>query len=117
MNFAKTAKNVGRFFANHQLGCFVVAALIITAVLTLISLHIYISSGAMKLDLSRPGYEKVREEVTQNSAADQPYPSTGALDSAALTDFANRLDEQQKELSASGNFNDISLSDANLGLE
>jgi len=109
-------KNVRHFINDHQLASFVTLALVATIIMTVISLRIYVTSGAIKLDLSRPGYEKVRQEVT-NDTTTQPFPSSGTLTPAAIKDFRNRLDKQQSDLKAVGNFSDDGLSDSNLGLE
>jgi len=109
-------KNIRDFIVGHQLVSFVTLALIVAIIMTVISLRIYVTSGAIKLDLSRPGYEKVRQEVTNDNTT-QPFPSSGTLTPAAIKDFRDRLNKQQNDLKAIGNFSDDGLSDSNLGLE
>lgn len=107
----------GAFVAKRQLACFVALALVVSVAMTGVSMWIYAASGAIKLDLSRPGYEKVRQEVTANDDSQQPYPSSGALTPEALKDFRERLDKSQADLNGAGNFNGDTLTDKNLGLE
>ena len=109
------AKQFGHFLAQNQLAVFVVLALIFAATMTFVSLRIYATSGAVKLDLSRPGYETVRRDVTGDSTAATPYPSSGPLNAAALQDFRDRLYKEKSDLQAAGNFDAAVLDDSNLG--
>jgi hypothetical protein len=102
--------------SQHQLACFITVALFIAAVMTLISLWLYLSSGAMRLDLSRPGYEEVRQKVVDNDSQQTFLPS-GPLTQETAKDFQALLDEQQNQLKVMGDFNDQALSDSNVGLE
>ncbi len=105
-----------KFFDTHQLLFLVLGALTITVILTSVSMHLYVSSGASKLDLSRPGYEKVRENVTQNPTDEKPYSTTGPLDATAIQDFDNRYNRQRAEMNDLGDFGSDALSDSALNL-
>lgn len=83
--------------------------------MTVISLELYRRSGAMKLDMSRPGYEKVRTEV-EKSSDDQPYDSNGALTEEAVRDFENRVKKYQGELDNLGEYDNSIISDESLNL-
>lgn len=110
--FAKFRK----FVWTHQFVAFIALALVIAGVMTAVSLEIYVTSGTIKLDLSRPGYEKLRKDVQDTSAQSQ-FSATGAVDSSTLKDFGSRMDAAQKDLKSSGNFGGAdNLSDASLGL-
>lgn len=76
-------------------GLAIVAALGLVAV----SLALYNSSGAAQLDLSRPGYQSVREQASKKQAFTS-FPSTGALDSNALDQFRALYDKQVKNVTA-----------------
>lgn len=101
--------------ARHQFVCFVILCIVVALVMTIISLELYRRSGAMKLDMSRPGYEKVRTEV-EKSTDDQPYDSTGAFTEEAVSDFDNRIDKYQQELDAMGDYDNASITDQSLNL-
>lgn len=103
------------YVKNHQFTCFVISCIIIACIMTVISLQLYDKSGAIKLDLSRPGYEKVRQEVEKESD-DQPYEATGTLDEQSIKDFESRLNKYDKELKALSNYSESTISDENLGL-
>lgn len=99
----------------HQFVCFIALCIVIAAVMTVISLELYRRSGAMKLDMSRPGYEKVRTEV-EKSSDDQPYDSSGALTEEAVRDFENRVKKYQGELDNLGKYDNSIISDESLNL-
>lgn len=83
--------------------------------MTWISLEIYKHSDAIKLDMSRPGYEKVRKQV-EKSSDDQPFDSGGPIDEKAIKDFEGRMTKYQKELNSLGNYDSSTIDDNNLGL-
>ena len=114
MSLSKTAK-FKRFVRTHQLVAFIVLALAITVAMTVVGLEIYDSSGAIKLDLSRPGYEKVRQDIQKSDPTQTKFQPSGNLDDAAMTDFNSRLDKLQLDLKNSGNFGS-SISDQSLNL-
>jgi hypothetical protein len=104
------------FIGKHQLASFVTLSIVIAFVMTIISLRVYVTSGAVKLDLSRPGYEQARQEVNDGDNS-TPFSSSGTLTPEALKDFNDRLNKQQTDLGAMGNFADDTLTDENLGLQ
>ena len=106
---------VRQVITDHQFACFVILCILIATVMTLISLELYRRSGAMKLDMSRPGYEKVRTEV-EKSSDDQPYDSSGALTEEAVQDFEDRVKKYQGELEGLGQYDNSIISDENLDL-
>lgn len=107
--------NIRALIEKHRLGCFTTGCVVVALAMTTLSLRIYQMSGAIQLDLSRPGYEKVRTQV-KKEADDHPFSSTGPLDNAAVQDFDSRIDKYRKELQELGTFDQQQLSDENLGL-
>lgn len=83
--------------------------------MTGISLKLYQMSGAIQLDMSRPGYEKVRSQV-EKEADDKPFDSAGKIDDKAVKDFDGRIDKYQEELKKLGNFDPTIIDDSNLGI-
>lgn len=104
-----------QYLAKHQFACFITLCIVIAIAMTGISLEIYKHSDAIKLDMSRPGYEKVRKQV-EKSADDQPFDSNGTIDKRAIDDFENRMNKYQKELNSLGNYDSSTIDDENLGL-
>lgn len=108
-------RRLRQFFIDHRFALFVVSCIIVAIVMTGISLVLYQRSGAMKLDMSRPGYESVRTEV-EKSNDDQPYSSSGAFDDEVIQDFENRIDKYRDELNNMGDYDNASITDESLNL-
>ena len=108
-------RSIRQVLGAHQFACFITLCVVIAGVMTVISLELYRRSGAMKLDMSRPGYEKVRTEV-EKSSDDQPYDSSGALTDEALQDFENRIKKYRDELDNLGQYDNSIISDESLNL-
>ncbi len=95
------------------LGCAVVVAMC----LTVVSILIYYGAGFYKFDLSRPGYEKERSQVTNDSnSTPKNYDTTSPITSKALDDFLRDYDTGTSKATAYGDFRDQSLSDTELRL-
>ena len=109
-------ERVRKWIIAHQWPAFVVAALVVAMVFTGVSMLLYKASGAAKLDLSRPGYEKVRENVKDNSDSTKPFSPTGKLDDAAVSDFRQRYQTIKERLKQMNNYDNAAVSDENLGL-
>lgn len=108
-------RSIRQVLGAHQFACFIALCAVIAGAMTVISLELYRRSGAMKLDMSRPGYEKVRTEV-EKSSDDQPYDSSGVLTDEALQDFENRIKKYQDELDNLGQYDNSIISDKSLNL-
>lgn len=94
----------------------------VSLVLVSISLHLYVSSGASQLDLSRPGYKEALEkkvEKNEDTYSDNftRFPSSGALDAKALNDFRTVFDAQLKEATAIDSFGGDVMSDVALSID
>lgn len=99
----------------HRFLVMVGATITIALTLVVASMWLYHSSGAAQLDLSRPGYVSVREKV--ESASDfKDFPSTGAIDEAALRQFQTLYDDQAKKATAVDSFGGTVMSDESLSI-
>lgn len=108
-------KRAKEYIQEHRFGCFIVICLIVAFIMTGVSLKLYQMSGAIQLDMSRPGYEKVRTQV-EKVAEDKPFDSSGKLDDKAIDDFQSRINKYKKELDEVGDFDPTIISDDNLGI-
>lgn len=99
----------------HKFMVLVGATIAISLVLVVISLGLYNSSGAVQLDLSRPGYQSVRGQ-THTVDDFVGFAPSGAIDKEALEEFRKLYDEQLKEATAIESFGGDVLSDSSLGL-
>ena len=101
---------------NNQMLTFIIGAILIAAIMTSVSLWLYQSSGAAKLDLSRPGYEKARTEVDDDNSGTKPFSPIGELNADAIKDFRNRYTSISDKLDKTNNYDESDMSDDNLGL-
>lgn len=102
-------------YEKHKFLIMVALTIVISLVMVGFALHIYATSGAEQLDLSRPGYQSVRQQVSKKDQFDR-YPSAGPIDSESLNLFRNLYNEQAKRAMVDSFGGDV-LSDAALGLE
>ena len=91
----------------------IAGALLIAMVVTAISMALYVSSGASRLDLSRPGYERVRSEV-QKDDEEADFSATGPMNSSVATDFQKRFSKHRDTLSKLDTFGTNALDDTEL---
>lgn len=93
----------------------IIGVIILTLALTITSVAIYVSSGVSSIDLSRPGYELVREQLI-DSGADGTFSSDGQVTLSTLKEFNTLYDEKMKELQALGGYSESAINDTNLGI-
>lgn len=86
-----------------------------TLLLTVISLTIYKVGGFYRYDLSRPGYEKERKEIS-TTPTDVSYDTTSPLSQQGVDEFLKRLDEHRKHFESYNAFGNGGLSDEDLRL-
>ena len=86
-----------------------------TLVLTVVSLTIYKVGGFYRYDLSRPGYEKERKEIS-TAPTDTSYDTTSPLSQQGVDAFLKSLDDHRKNLEAYNAFGNGGLSDEDLRL-
>lgn len=100
----------------HKFMLLVGATITMAFVLVVIALMLYNSSGAAQLDLSRPGYQSVRDKVSRDNSF-AGFPSSGSIDKEALDEFREMYDKQLKEATVVESFGGDVLSDASLGVD
>lgn len=80
----------------HRFLLFVLGSIGVAVILVLASMALYVSSGASQLDLSRPGYEAIREQIIDNNSF-KGFSASGELDEAALKEFDKLYAQKLKE--------------------
>lgn len=88
----------------------------VSVVITLVSLSLYNSSGAAQVDLSRPGYQSIRKEASENNDPEDTFDSTGSLDGQVITDFQKIYDKHANQVIGVDSFSPDALSDDSLEL-
>lgn len=99
----------------HQLTMAIALTIIITLIMTGVSLSLYASSGALQLDLSRPGYEAVRKEIIKPEDKTD-FATNGSINKQALDEYQKLFDAQRTQLNSIGTFKDKGLDDDSLTL-
>lgn len=108
-----TWERIWQRIERHRIIYGITGALLIAMLLTAISMALYISSGASRLDLSRPGYEGVRTEV-QQSANEEAFSATGPINSDVANDFQARFTRHRTILTKLDTFGSNALEDTQL---
>ena len=108
-----TRERLAEIVEQHRIFYAITLALLVAMLLTAISMALYVSSGASRLDLSRPGYESLREEV-QQGGDESTFSSTGPINSSVADDFQQRFDKHRDTLSKLGNYGSNALDDQQL---
>lgn len=92
-------------------------AVCLAVVMTCVSVTVYYMAGFYKFDLSRPGYEAERQDVT-SSDSQKTYDTTTPVNGAALNTFLGEYDANVNAMRAYSDFRDTAaLSDQSLLLE
>lgn len=92
------------FWAQHRFMLLVGMTIVVSIVLVIISVIMYNVSGASQLDLSRPGYQSVSNQVDQTDEIDE-YSGTGSFNKAAADEFTKLYDAQAAKAKAVDAFN------------
>lgn len=93
---------------SHRLIVFIVGSIIIALSLVVVALGLYNSSGTSQLDLSRPGYDKIRQQAAKDDTEFKGFSDSGSLDKATLDEFDTLYMKKLKEIQAVDAFgNDV----------
>ena len=92
------------FWATHRFLLLLVLTVIVALVLTAVSLVLYNVSGTAQLDLSRPGYQSVSDQVETNNDIDE-YGAFGAVNKTTVDEFTTIYDKQATKVKAVDAFN------------
>ena len=101
---------------DHKLLLMVSGSIVISILLVMVALALYYSTGASQLDLSRPGYSDLREQVKNNDDY-KGFRASGSIDAKSLDEFDAMYTKQLDELKAVDAFNNDVLSLKSLQLE
>lgn len=88
----------------------------VALLLVLISMALYVSSGAAQLDLSRPGYQSVQNKVDPSDKF-KSFPASGTVNEATIDQFQKLYQDQVNKVTATDAFNPDVLSNQALGID
>lgn len=100
----------------HKFLILVGATIIVALILVGVALGMYARSGAAQLDLSRPGYQAVREHADRNTQS-TAFPATGKITPESLEEFRALYDKQAKRVTDYESFAGDPLSEQALGID
>ena len=103
-------------FQQHRFILLVGATILVALFLVSVALALYASSGAAQLDLSRPGYKSVREQVKSTDKINE-FPANGPIDQATVDQFRVLYDKQAEQVSKVDSFSGDVMSDQTLSID
>jgi hypothetical protein len=92
------------FWGRHRFSLLLVLTVLVAIALTVISMTLYSISGAAQLDLSRPGYQSVSNQVDTETKIDT-YSASGSVNRDTIQEFMQLYDEESKKAKAVDAFN------------
>ena len=98
----------------HRFPFAITSVIGIALLMTAISMSLYVSSGASRLDLSRPGFEQARKDI--KPIPDDKFSSEGKIDASTVDEFEKLYQKQRVYLNSLGDFESTSLDDVSLRL-
>ena len=103
---------------NHQFLVMIISVILVSLFLVYVALSLYVSSGTIQLDLSRPGYASAREEATKSAEVFKGFSEDGPINEESLNEFDKLYKEKAAEaLIDIDAFSGDALSDQALSLE
>lgn len=100
----------------YRLPAFLIGVILLAFIMVYISVQVYYASGTYQLDLSRPEYMSVREQIEREPGIQGMFEAQGTIDEEVLADFLERFKaEADRAVQADAYGNDV-LSDEQLGL-
>lgn len=84
----------------HQFTTFLVGSVLIALFLVYIALNLYISSGTIQLDLSRPGFDQAREEAVKENQVFEGFSADGKINAESLEEFDTLYTQELSDATA-----------------
>jgi hypothetical protein len=93
------------YWGQHRFLLMISMSIIIALTLVGISMTLYVTSGAAQLDLSRPGYRAVSDQVVSGDTSFENYSATGDINQDTLNEFRALYEKQADKAKAVDAFN------------
>jgi len=103
-------------WSKHRFMVLVGMTILISLFLVSVALALYASSGAAQLDLSRPGYQSVRNQAGHSTSFDG-FPATGVLDKKAIDEFRSLYDKQAEKATNVDSFSGNAMNEQTLSID
>lgn len=99
--------------AKNRFVVLIIASIIVSLLLVSVALALYARSGAAQVDLSRPGYSGVRNQVSENQDS-ITFQSSGSIDKEVLDAYEKLYNKTADQLTSVETFESVTLSDETL---
>lgn len=103
-------------WARHRFMGLVAITILIALFLVSVALALYASSGAAQLDLTRPGYQSVRDQAGRSTTFDG-FPATGSLNKQTINQFRKLYDQQAEKATNVDSFSGNAMSEQTLSID
>lgn len=100
MNDDVTTTEKLTFWDEHRFLLLIAISVTVALILTVVSMTLYSTSGALQLDLSRPNLKTVTSQAVTNDSDFQTYPSSGSIDAKSAAEFKALYDKQATKAKA-----------------
>ncbi len=106
-----------RLITQYKLPTMVVSVIMVSIVLVSISMYLYYSSDAFRVDLSRPDYVPYRAQIdNSNDHSRDMFEAQGEVTGKVLDDFLQKYKQEEKKADGARVFASDVLSDDQLGI-
>ena len=114
----KNVAPIRNMIERHSLLMGIIGVLIIAILMTIINMTLYVVTGTSKLDLSRPGYESVRKEVSSEDKQnqEQSFSSSGPITKELIDEYVKSYRKKEQALKRYDTFDPTVLDNAQLNL-
>ena len=101
----------------HKLLTMVISVIVVSIMLVGISMHLYYSSDAFRVDLSRPDYVPYRAQIDNSNDHNRDmFEAQGEVTGKVLNDFLQKYKQEEKKADGARAFASNVLSDDQLGV-
>lgn len=101
------------FLGRHKLGLAITGAIVIALIQTFVSVGMYVNSSTYGLDLSRPDFERAKQEVAPPTPQ-STFSPTGPINPEVIDGFNKLYADQSKNLGSSGKYEGTPFGDTEL---
>lgn len=103
-------------WSRHRFMALVAITILTSLFLVSVALALYASSGAAQLDLSRPGYQSVREQAGRSTSFDG-FSANGPLNKQTAEQFRKLYDQQAEKATNVDSFSGSAMSEQTLSID
>jgi len=100
----------------HRFTVLIGSTIVVSLFLVGVALALYASSGTAQLDLSRPGYQSVRDQAVRSDDFNG-FPSSGPIDDEAIKQFRSLYNDQADKATSFDSFGGDVMSDKSLSID